>query len=140
MTDEEPLRIVGVPASPYSRKLRAVLRYRRIPYAWVLHGSPEGRGLPAPRVPLLPHLVVRGADGVREAVVDSTPLIRRLETTYAGRAVVPPDSAIAFIDALDLAASFEAWDRLRAEQRLGRERAHAVMERMVLVLVAGLSP
>jgi glutathione S-transferase len=100
VTGEEPLRIVGVPASPYSRKLRAVLRYRRIPYAWILHGSSEARGLPAPRVALLPQLVVRGADGKGEAIVDSTPLIRRLETTYAGRAVVPPDAAMAFVDAL----------------------------------------
>jgi len=44
------------------------------------------------------------------------------------------------VDALDLATSFEAWDRLRTEQRLGRERAHAVTERMVLGLIAGLPP
>jgi glutathione S-transferase len=91
----EILRIVGMPASPYSRKLRAVLRYRRIPHAWVILGSPESRDLPQPRVDLLPRLVVGG-----EALVDSTPLIRRLETTYAGRSVVPPDPAMAFVDAL----------------------------------------
>ena len=43
------------------------------------------------------------------------------------------------VDALDLATSFEAWDRLRTEQRLGRERAHAAVERMVLGLVAELA-
>ena len=91
----ELLRIVGMPASPYSRKLRAVLRYRRIPHAWVTMGSPESRDLPQPRVDLLPRLVLGG-----EALVDSTPLIRRLETMYAGRAVVPPDPAVAFVDAL----------------------------------------
>ena len=97
---EDVLRIVGVPASPYSRKLRAVLRYRRIPHAWVLHGSPEAHGLPQARVAILPQLIVRGADGKPEAVVDSTPLIRRLETLYSGRAVIPPDPVIAFVDAL----------------------------------------
>ena len=61
----DTLRIVGAPGSPYSRKLRAVLRYRRIPYAWVQMGSPEARALPRPRVELLPQLVFPGA---REAL------------------------------------------------------------------------
>jgi AcrR family transcriptional regulator len=46
----------------------------------------------------------------------------------------PPD----LVEALDLAASFEAWDRLRSEQRLGRERARAALERIVLSLVRAL--
>jgi glutathione S-transferase len=91
------IRIVGMPGSPYSRKLRAVLRYRRIPYAWIHQGSPETRGLPQPRVPLLPQLILPGTD---EAVTDSTPLIRGLESLYAGRAVIPPDPVVAFVDAL----------------------------------------
>ena len=77
MTDHA-LRIVGMPGSPYSRKMRAVLRYRRIPYAWVHQASPEARGLPQPRVALLPQLILRGPDGAPEAAIDSTPLIRRL--------------------------------------------------------------
>jgi glutathione S-transferase len=95
-----PLRLVGVPASPYSRKLRAVLRYRRIPYAWIHPGSPESRGLPTPRVSLLPQLVLPGPGGVLEASIDSTPLVRRLEAAFPGRAVVPPDPVVAFLDAL----------------------------------------
>jgi glutathione S-transferase len=95
-----PLSIVGVPASPYSRKLRAVLRYRCIPHRWVMRGSPEGRDLPRPRVDLLPQLIVPGPDGSPEALTDSTPLIRRLESMYAGRSVLPPDPVVAFLDAL----------------------------------------
>ncbi|HYB13422.1 MAG TPA: glutathione S-transferase N-terminal domain-containing protein, partial [Myxococcota bacterium] len=97
---EQPLRIVGAPGSPYSRKLRAVLRYRRIPYAWVQRGSREARGLPRPRIELLPQLILAGADGAPEALVDSTPLIRRLETLRPGRSVIPPDPILAFLDTL----------------------------------------
>ncbi len=91
------LRIVGAPGSPYSRKLRAVLRYRRIPHVWVQAGSRESRALPRPRVELLPQLVFPGA---KEALTDSSPLIRRLESTQAGRSVIPDDPALAFLDAL----------------------------------------
>jgi glutathione S-transferase len=94
---EPSLRIVGAPGSPYSRKLRAVLRYRRIPHAWIQAGSREARELPRPRVALLPQLVF---PGTREALTDSTPLIRRLEREHAGRSVVPDDPALAFLDAL----------------------------------------
>ena len=97
---EQPLRIVGAPGSPYSRKLRAVLRYRRVPFAWINQGSPECRGLPRPRVQLLPQLILPGADGALEARTDSTPLIRELEQLYADRSVIPDDKALAFLDAL----------------------------------------
>jgi len=42
----------------------------------------------------------------------------------------------AILDALDLATSFEAWDRLRSEQGLGRARAQTAVEQTVLALVA----
>jgi glutathione S-transferase len=96
----DPLRIVGAHGSPYSRKLRAVLRYRRIPYAWINQGAPETRGLPQPRVSLLPQLILPGAGGALEARTDSSPLIRELERLAPGRSVIPPDGALAFVDAL----------------------------------------
>jgi len=96
----EELLIVGAPGSPYSRKLRAVLRYRRIPFVWVQAGGPESRSLPKPRVELLPQLILRGKDGVLEARVDSTPLIRELESLHPGRSVIPPDPVVNFLDAL----------------------------------------
>jgi glutathione S-transferase len=95
-----PLRLVGVPGSPYSRKLRAVLRYRRIPHAWVTQGSPESRELPQPRVALLPQLIMPGTGGTLEARTDTTPIIRTLEKASPERSVIPPDAAVAFVDAL----------------------------------------
>jgi glutathione S-transferase len=97
---ETTLTIVGAPGSPYSRKLRAVLRYRRIPHTWVQAGSAEARLLPRPKVELLPQLVLPGPDGALEARTDSTPLIRALERSHAGRSVIPSDPVVAFLDAL----------------------------------------
>ena len=42
-------------------------------------------------------------------------------------------------EALDLVTSFEAWDRLRVDQRLGRERAEAVVAHAVLALLRSAS-
>src|SRR5262245_22791572 len=63
-------------------------------------GAPESRELPMPRVPLLPQLFLPCPGGALEARTDSSPLIRLLETSYAGRAVVPADPAVAWIDML----------------------------------------
>ena len=41
----------------------------------------------------------------------------------------------ALLEALDQATSFEAWDRLRGDQRLSRPRAHAAMEYATQLLV-----
>jgi glutathione S-transferase len=68
--------MVGAPGSPYSRKLRATLRYRRIPHVWITRGTPESEGLPKPRVDLLPQLIMTGPDGAAVARTDTTPLIR----------------------------------------------------------------
>ena len=94
------LRIIGAPGSPYSRKLRAALRYRRIPYAWLQRGAPETRGLPRPKVELLPQLVRAGANGELEARTDSTPLIRELERDFPERSLVPADPVVACLDLL----------------------------------------
>jgi glutathione S-transferase len=98
MDDERRLVLVGGYSSPYSRKLRAVLRYRGIPYRWVLKGSPEAASLPKPARDLIPVLVF--PDAPDEAHIDSTPLIRRLEHDHSGRSVIPPDPAVAWLDAL----------------------------------------
>ena len=97
-----PLRMVGAPGSPYTRKVRAVLRYRRIPYQLIIRNSREDVDLPQPKVNLIPRLLLPDEKDPSRIVaqVDSTPLIRRFEREFEGRAVVPPDPVIAFIDYL----------------------------------------
>ncbi|MEE8558334.1 MAG: glutathione S-transferase N-terminal domain-containing protein [Myxococcota bacterium] len=96
-----PLKLVGAPGSPYSRKMRSVLRYRRIPHHWIVRGSREDHDIPEVPVVLMPILVFPGKGSSPDtAKIDSTPLIRELESRYAERSVIPPDPVVAFIDAL----------------------------------------
>ena len=56
MSSIQPLKLLGVPGSPYSRKLRAVLRFRRIPHLWILRGSKDEGRVPETPVRLMPLL------------------------------------------------------------------------------------
>ncbi len=98
MDDLLPVR--GSPGSPYTRKMLAVLRYRRIPYRYI-QGAHEGAGdLPQPKVQLIPVFYFPDEHGGISAEVDSTPIIRRLEDEYAGRSLIPSDPVLAFLDYL----------------------------------------
>ena len=95
-----PLVLSGSFGSPYSIKMRAVLRYRHIPFRWVPRNS-KWDDLPPPPVPIIPVIVYPNADGSHgEVTVDSSPQIARLEGEYSERSVVPTDPALAFLDAL----------------------------------------
>ena len=100
MASDHPLVLAGQYGSPYSLKMRGVLRYRHIPFRWVLRDS-KWDDLPEPPVRLIPVIVYPNPDGSHgEATIDSSPQIMRLEAEYEGRSIVPTDPALAFIDAL----------------------------------------
>ncbi|MEO9601554.1 glutathione S-transferase C-terminal domain-containing protein [Parasphingorhabdus sp.] len=63
-----------------------------------LMGAPEG--YPKPKVALLPTFYFRDGENNLEAMVDSTPIIRRLEADYAGRSVIPENEVLRFLDLL----------------------------------------
>ncbi len=82
----------GALGSPYSMKMRALLRYRRITHVWS-HGpkANEARAkLGAPVIPVLEY-----PDGT--LAYDSTPLVYDLEQRHQGRSVIPEDPATAFL-------------------------------------------
>jgi glutathione S-transferase len=81
--------------------MRALLRYRRIPFRWIRRGSAQDVGIPEVPVALIPVLVFPGEGGREdEAMIDSTPQIRRLEERIRERSVIHPDPVVAFIDVL----------------------------------------
>ena len=100
MKSLNPIPIVGNPASPYTRKMLALMRYRRIPYA-VEWGDPRAlikkMGLEEPKPILLPVLVF-DIDGKNRAITDSTPIIRHLENEFSVRRVIPSDPKLNFLN------------------------------------------
>lgn len=100
---EHRLQLIGNTGSPYTRKMVALLRYRRIPYqlTWAdAAGWLAQNGIEAPRPTLLPTVLFPQPDGSVKAECDSTPIIRRLEQEYPGRSVIPQDPVLAFLDYL----------------------------------------
>ena len=100
MSITEKVRLKGVPGSPYTRKMLAYLRYRHIPYQLLIGSQADSLGLPRPKVDLLPTFYLRNDRNELEAVVDSTPLIRRFETQFVGRATIPEHPVLAFLNYL----------------------------------------
>ena len=94
------IALSGAPGSPYTRKMLAVLRYRRIPYRFLPPSGPALAGLPQPKVALLPTFYLPDETGDLQAVTDSTPIIRRLEREHEGRSLIPADPALAFLGEL----------------------------------------
>lgn len=103
----KPLELMGVPGSPYTRKMLALLRYRRIPYRLL----PTTRHLinpefdryplrPEPRIPLLPTFYLRDENGVEQAVCDTSPVLRSLELCHKERPVIPDNSVLALINSI----------------------------------------
>ncbi len=99
-SSDDRLVLAGQYGSPYTLKMRGVLRYRQIPFRWMLRDS-TWDDLPDPPVAIIPVIAYPdGAGSYAEVMVDSSPQIMRLEQDHQARSVVPDDPALAFIDAL----------------------------------------
>lgn len=90
----ERYRLIGGPGSPYSLKIRGLMRYRRLPFDWLLrqHVADEVAHVKPAVIPIL-HTP---SDGSYRN--DSTPLVEYLEARHPdARSVIPDDPAEAFL-------------------------------------------
>lgn len=116
-----PLLLGGRPQGRIEERARALIRQRVALFERIAPFKRSGN-LKRWRSPFLQG---RHAAMVRELRADLLRWLPELRQSPADR-----------LDTLDLVLSFEAWDRLRTDQRLSRERAQAAVERLVFALLA----
>ena len=97
------INIFGNPGSPYTKKIISYFRYKNIPYS-VTWGDPAANlkflEIEAPRIPLLPTVLIKNKNNEFIAVTDTTPLIREFEESNPRRSVIPKDPVMKFINYL----------------------------------------
>jgi glutathione S-transferase len=86
-------RLIGSTASPYAIKLRALMRYRRIPFDWVIMTKALRKQTEHLRPNLIP--ILQYPDGTFKG--ESTKLAYDLEVRHPERSVIPDDKAVAFV-------------------------------------------
>jgi glutathione S-transferase len=94
------MKLVGSPLSPYSRKMRAYLRYKGFPFIWLtpsLHDWNKIPGLTPPKVLIIPILYLP-QENYEIGNVDSTFLMKKLEMLpEGGPSIITPSPAVSFV-------------------------------------------
>ncbi len=120
MKNRDKITIIGVPASPYTRKMLAVLRFKNMDYS-VIWGNPnqilDSMGLKVPKPTLLPVMILNKNEN-DQAVCDSTPIIRELDAIYKQRNIIPENKALAFLNSI--LEDFEDFKKYISELQISR--------------------
>ena len=121
MTDST-LELYGMLMSPYSMKMRAYLRYRRIPFNWRTGLIANHIAETKVQTYMIP--VIGYPDGTFEN--DSTPIIDKLEASIAGRRTEPENEADAFLAYLieDFADEWLLWPFFMNRWRTSADQKH----------------
>jgi glutathione S-transferase len=85
--------IYGAPGSPYSIKVRAAFRYKRVVHIWRMGGHGDTGVMQKVKVPVIP--VVEFPDG--SFMNDSTPVMMEIEKRHPAREIYPADPALRFL-------------------------------------------
>jgi glutathione S-transferase len=115
--------IFGGLGSPYSMKMRAVLRHRRLPYVWRQMEMGDDSIFKNVKARVIP--VIRYPDGTWHN--DSTPMIFELEQRHRDRSIVPVDPGQAFLAYLLEDFADEWGTKLMFHYRWFRERDQKTM-------------
>ena len=91
------LKLLGHLGSPYSRKFRAFLRYKQIPFEFIRSQTEEADLLPKSKIPIVP-AVYFPEENYETGHTDSTPLIRKIDQAFPSRATTPKDPAVSFLN------------------------------------------
>src|ERR1700750_118127 len=91
--NDERYRLIGSTASPYAIKMRALLRYRRIAFDWVIMTKELRKATAHLRPMLIP--VLQYPDGTYHN--ETSMLSKDLEQRHSGRSVIPDHKGLAFI-------------------------------------------
>ena len=134
-------RLYGVLGSPYAAKLRALLRYRRLPFDWI----PAGFDWAPDYVPVRPEIaavtprvipiVWFPSDGSYRN--DSTVVAYDLEALHPDRSVVPPDPGLAFLSHLLEDMGDEWCLKIAFQYRWGNEEDRNHTNRLVMAELLG---
>lgn len=90
-------RVVGQNGSPYSMKMRAIFRYRRLPHIWAQRDAAL-RAETAHVKPQMVPMVCFPDDGIWR--IDSTPIAYELEARHSERSLLPADPVHRFLSDL----------------------------------------
>ena len=122
-------RLYGGGGSPYSMKMRAILRYRRLPFNWYQITPTMRQMLKHDGPPVIPILELP-EDGSLH--VDSTPLAYMLEERHEDRSILPADAQLAFISDLIEDMGDEWCTKMMFHYRWYREIDQAYSSRQII--------
>ncbi len=130
-------QIFGAEMSPYSVKVRAYARYKRLPHLWLSRGGEQGAQFTRhAKVPLVPLVVTPEDIGIQ----DSTPIIEALEAVHSEPSIHPQDPALSFISALIEELGDEWGNKWMFHYRWRREiDQRACSSRLALALKPGMN-
>ena len=134
-------RLYGVLGSPYAAKLRALLRYRRLPFDWIPASFDWVPGFDGIRPELahvkpriIPVLWFPSDDSYR---IDSTVVAYDLEKLHSERSVIPTNTALAFLSRLIEDMGDEWLLKIAFQYRWGNEFDRNFTNRLVMAELLG---